>query len=238
MPDNLASQFEQRRPLLQHVADSLLAELREAIKDDGPCADVVFDVATADKFVALARQLEGENRTPLVEVVAQIVGRIRVETLEDANAIEALVDEFLSTVDRSWLSREDGSPYLQLDCSIPPQAKPAGWERRVDVPSLFRLIIECRPFPSPSRTNEIERLDLEVVEEELPFALIMKGGGIKGLAYAGALEVLWERYRFNWFVGTSAGAVAAVLLGAGYTPREVEGILRDKDFTDFFDSPW
>ncbi|WP_169980475.1 patatin-like phospholipase family protein [Tautonia rosea] len=67
-------------------------------------------------------------------------------------------------------------------------------------------------------------------------ALIMKGGGIKGLAYVGAIEHLTRCYNFDWYVGTSAGAVAAVLLGAGYNADELRQILRDKDFRDFFDA--
>lgn len=238
MPDSLARHFEQRRPLLEHVAASLLAELREAIEDGGRHARVAVDVVTAEGFVELAGQLDGENRKPLVEVVPQITGRIQVETIEEVKATEVLIDEILSAISRSWFSQENGLPYLQLDCSIPPQAKPGGWERRTDVPMLFRLIVECRPLPIANQVDQVERLNLGLVGEELPLALIMKGGGIKGLAYAGALEVLWEQYRFNWFVGTSAGAVAAVLLGAGYSPREVEDILHTKDFTDFFDASW
>lgn len=69
-------------------------------------------------------------------------------------------------------------------------------------------------------------------------ALVMKGGGIKGLAYVGALDVLKEKYTFTRYVGTSAGAVTAVLLAAGYTPSELKEILEEKDFRDFFDAPW
>jgi len=53
--------------------------------------------------------------------------------------------------------------------------------------------------------------------EQSPLALIMKGGGIKELAYVGTIEALSQHYRFYWYVGTSAEAVTAVLLGAGYS---------------------
>lgn len=69
-----------------------------------------------------------------------------------------------------------------------------------------------------------------------PLALVMKGGGIKGLAYVGAIKELSRVYQFNWFVGTSAGAITAVLLAAGYSPKELEQILKEKDFRDFFDA--
>jgi tetratricopeptide (TPR) repeat protein/predicted acylesterase/phospholipase RssA len=68
------------------------------------------------------------------------------------------------------------------------------------------------------------------------FALVMMGGGVKGLAYVGALKELEKYYYFNWFVGTSAGAIAAVLLAAGYTTNELEKILSEKNFRDFLDA--
>jgi predicted acylesterase/phospholipase RssA len=64
----------------------------------------------------------------------------------------------------------------------------------------------------------------------------MKGGSVKGLAYVGALKELEKYYNFDWFVGTSAGAIAAVLLAAGYTSSELETILSKKNFRDFLDA--
>ena len=68
-------------------------------------------------------------------------------------------------------------------------------------------------------------------------ALIMKGGGIKGLAFAGALEVLYDHgYKFNWFVGTSAGAISAILLASGKEVSELKEILQKQDFRKFKDA--
>lgn len=67
-------------------------------------------------------------------------------------------------------------------------------------------------------------------------ALIMKGGGIKGLAYVGALEILAEHERFDWYAGTSAGAISALLLACGYNVDELKIILSEKDFSDFKDA--
>lgn len=65
----------------------------------------------------------------------------------------------------------------------------------------------------------------------------MKGGGVKGLAYVGALEELEKYYRFDWFIGTSAGAMTAALLAAGYKPGELRLLLEAQDFREFLDSP-
>jgi predicted acylesterase/phospholipase RssA len=64
-------------------------------------------------------------------------------------------------------------------------------------------------------------------------ALIMKGGGVKGLALAGAIVELQKKYAFTTYVGTSAGAIAAVLLAAGVSGDELKELLEKKSFRDF-----
>ncbi|MBK9765156.1 MAG: patatin-like phospholipase family protein [Flavobacteriales bacterium] len=59
---------------------------------------------------------------------------------------------------------------------------------------------------------------------------------MKGLAFAGALLELEQHFSFDTFAGTSAGAIAAVLLGAGYNPQELVTALSNKDFRDFRDA--
>lgn len=87
----------------------------------------------------------------------------------------------------------------------------------------------------PSENSNVQ--EAKTINQKPPIALIMKGGGIKGLAYVGALEVLFANgYSFNWFAGTSAGAITAVLLGAGYSTKELEIILKEKNFNDFRDA--
>lgn len=97
---------------------------------------------------------------------------------------------------------------------------------------------------STNHGNKSEDVDQpreeEVREEPIEkyLALIMKGGGVKGLAYVGAIKVLEKEFKFNWFIGTSAGAIAAVLLGAGYDSNELEDLLFNKKFKDFLDAKW
>jgi predicted acylesterase/phospholipase RssA/CheY-like chemotaxis protein len=69
-----------------------------------------------------------------------------------------------------------------------------------------------------------------------PKTLVLKGGGVKGLTYVGALDELTRYYHFDRFVGTSAGAIAAVLLAAGYNANELKDILFEKNFGDFLDA--
>jgi len=65
---------------------------------------------------------------------------------------------------------------------------------------------------------------------------IFEGGGVRGIAFAGAVSCLEDRgYEFQRLAGTSAGAVMAALLAAGYTAKELS-ILTDTDFSRFLDS--
>ncbi|WP_394216657.1 patatin-like phospholipase family protein [Brachybacterium vulturis] len=69
--------------------------------------------------------------------------------------------------------------------------------------------------------------------------LVMEGGGVKGIALAGALEVLEERgYTVNRVAGSSAGSLAGALATAGIPARTIVEILRATDYRRFEDGPW
>ena len=77
------------------------------------------------------------------------------------------------------------------------------------------------------------------------YDLVFKGGGAKGNAFVGALQAFYaEGHRHRSLVGTSAGAITAVLLGAGYTPEEMLAAAtetlpgtNEPVFTTFMDAP-
>ncbi|NPA24868.1 MAG: patatin-like phospholipase family protein [Deltaproteobacteria bacterium] len=71
--------------------------------------------------------------------------------------------------------------------------------------------------------------------------LIFEGGGVKGIAYLGALEVLRQREilpAIERIGGTSAGAINAILLGLGFSAQETREILWGLDFNAFMDDSW
>ncbi len=73
-------------------------------------------------------------------------------------------------------------------------------------------------------------------EEGRPIDLVLEGGGVKGIGLVGAISVLEEEgYRFQNIAGTSAGAIVAALLGAGYTADELHQVLLELDFEMFKD---
>ena len=84
------------------------------------------------------------------------------------------------------------------------------------------------PAPPPPSFDGVQRVDL-----------VMEGGGVKGIALAGALEVLEERgYRVNRVAGSSAGSIAGALATAGIPAATIVQILRETDYRRFEDGPW
>lgn len=70
---------------------------------------------------------------------------------------------------------------------------------------------------------------------------VFEGGGVKGIAYIGALDVLAERGiipEIQRIGGISAGAINAILLGLGFTPAETKDVLWSLDFKKFMDDTW
>jgi predicted acylesterase/phospholipase RssA len=54
------------------------------------------------------------------------------------------------------------------------------------------------------------------------FDIAFGGGGSKGMAYAGALEVLLRRHTVRRLVGSSAGGLIATAVALGYRPEDLE----------------
>jgi NTE family protein len=68
--------------------------------------------------------------------------------------------------------------------------------------------------------------------------LVLEGGGVKGIALAGAVSVLEERgYRFHKVAGTSAGALVGALVAAGAPAKRLREIMDDLDYRQFRDPP-
>ena len=68
--------------------------------------------------------------------------------------------------------------------------------------------------------------------------LIFEGGGIKALAYVGALEVMYKYqdiYAMKYFGGTSAGSIIATLLASNHTLEEINDILFEVDWNKLKD---
>ncbi len=71
--------------------------------------------------------------------------------------------------------------------------------------------------------------------------LVFEGGGVKGIAYVGAMDVLGRQGILRDVVrvgGTSAGAINALLFALGYSTAETRRLLAALDFKTFLDDDW
>jgi NTE family protein len=65
---------------------------------------------------------------------------------------------------------------------------------------------------------------------------VFSGGGIRGLAFIGALQAIEERgLLFRQLAGTSAGSIIASFIVAGYTSRDIFNIMNEIELEDLLD---
>ncbi|HEY0512865.1 MAG TPA: patatin-like phospholipase family protein [Thermoanaerobaculia bacterium] len=92
--------------------------------------------------------------------------------------------------------------------------------------------LECPPVPLPLCQTSPPAAGY-------PFKnLVLEGGGVKGIAYAGAFAELQEKHilqNIQGVAGTSAGAITATLIALGYTPEEIQSLMLQIDFQRFED---
>ncbi len=64
--------------------------------------------------------------------------------------------------------------------------------------------------------------------------VVLSGGGAKGAAHVGVLKALEEEgIPIDYIVGTSMGAIVGAFYSAGYSPEEIENIIRNPVFTNW-----
>ncbi len=77
----------------------------------------------------------------------------------------------------------------------------------------------------------------------MKYDLVFEGGGAKGMVFVGAMQVFEEeKHTFDRLLGTSAGAITATLLAAGYSSKEMLAALAEQAqgksvFTTFMATP-
>lgn len=92
----------------------------------------------------------------------------------------------------------------------------------------------------PSLTNDSPPEELAPLPK-LQLGLVMNGGGVKGLAFVGALYELTERcahVEFTAFGGASAGAIGATALAMGHDVETLGHILHELPFSCLLRSTW
>lgn len=117
----------------------------------------------------------------------------------------------------SEMSRKNNSPVLEEDIEI---------KKLKEQISILNNKIK---FLEKSKA-----LKLKKDRKNMKIALVLSGGGAKGLAHVGVLRVLEENdIKIDCITGTSMGAVVGALYSIGYTPDEIEKLLLNTDWNSY-----
>jgi NTE family protein len=119
--------------------------------------------------------------------------------------------------------------------------------KRLTLLSALLLCASCKTTPSACPVVEAQHpaedaalpMELCPAARQYPFTnLVFEGGGVKGLAYGGVLEVLEKQGilpGIKRVAGASAGSMASLLVALNYTPKEIRHELLTLDFKKFED---
>ena len=70
-------------------------------------------------------------------------------------------------------------------------------------------------------------------QEDIKVGLVLSGGGAKGMAHIGALQIIEDAgVRIDYIGGTSMGAIVGALYASGYSAKQLDSIFRSVDFND------
>lgn len=95
---------------------------------------------------------------------------------------------------------------------------------------IAAVTVGCATFAPPPRVQEEPR---SVAARSLsanpgPLALVLSGGGARGFAHIGVLEVLESvGIRPNLIVGSSSGSIVGALYASGLSAQQVNGVLSE-----------
>ncbi|HEX3922725.1 MAG TPA: patatin-like phospholipase family protein [Streptosporangiaceae bacterium] len=120
---------------------------------------------------------------------------------------------------------------VRSDPAAPVPTRPAIYERTPEEQAAFEQAV-ARLWAEDAWVNP------QTNRRELNADLVLEGGGVKGIGLAGAIMVLAEAgYRFPRTAGTSAGAIAAVLVAAieksGQDMTVLREYLNEVDYQQF-----
>ena len=95
------------------------------------------------------------------------------------------------------------------------------------------------PTSPRARAGSVTTVEDVHCQAAVPYRwVVLEGGGVKGIAYGGAVRALDDAgllSEVEGFAGSSAGSQAAALLAAGYSGEEMGRTLRDMDFKQLLD---
>lgn len=91
---------------------------------------------------------------------------------------------------------------------------------------LLCILMLCLPLASARGETRLNP------QERPTVAVVLSGGGAKGIAHIGVLQALEENgIPIDYIAGTSIGAIVGGLYAAGFSPAEMMEIIASEDFT-------
>lgn len=176
MPDKTwAKAYDERRPLLESLRDTLLRNAEEALADVAHIDRIAFRVKERDSF--LKKAAKPQYFAPLVELEDQVAGRVLTFFRDDMELVRTRLVEWFSAVEHEVKKPNNPSEFdYESDhyiFIIPAHLKPDGWSDVPEMPNTFELQVRTlfmHAWAEPQhdlgyKAAEGVRLDLDTKRE-------------------------------------------------------------------------
>lgn len=103
----------------------------------------------------------------------------------------------------------------------------------IKIKILLILVLTTNYFTAFSEELKFIYPSLDEIRPRV--ALVLSGGGARGIAQVGALEILEQKQvPYDYIVGTSIGSIIGGLVASGYSPFELDSIINSINWNDIF----
>ncbi|MBN1495602.1 MAG: patatin-like phospholipase family protein [Spirochaetes bacterium] len=105
----------------------------------------------------------------------------------------------------------------------------------LSAPALFVLLLLFPPFAETAQAAPAKKFDpFRKYNRRPKVALVLSGGGAKGLAHVGVLKVIEETgLKIDYITGTSMGSIVGGLYASGYNARMLEDLVVAMDWDEY-----
>lgn len=106
---------------------------------------------------------------------------------------------------------------------------------RIEIKIIIFIFLFFSLFSLSAKESHIFSIEEPAEFCKPKIALVLSGGGARGISQIGAIKELEKnKIHFDYIIGTSIGSINGGMLAMGYTPNELDSIVKSIDWTELF----
>jgi predicted acylesterase/phospholipase RssA len=224
--------IKERRDMIGVLAKEISQASPKLQKRDDFLQDRIDGYQGMDSDMAVSGKLSSRD---VVEPLALLGNKVR----ENQGVVSTIARRHQQLM--AW-STGHSERYMSVESQLDEGIREAVKENGQGPLGVGEFYIDNGVGVTPLRNGPQEKEVLGQGDGEIGVSVVLEGGGGKGMAYIESLAQLKEsfsqsengKFAIDEYVGTSAGALTAGLLAAGFDTDELAEVMKQIDFKEFY----